>query len=212
MSKCPLCLKTDPNFYFQNDKKAYFICDNCHLISAGDEYLLTSEKEVAVYDRHENDPNDQGYINFMERILTPLREIIPKDSCGLDFGCGPGPVVHSILSKEGYNISEYDPYYKKDLNTLNKKYDFVIVTEVFEHIYNTKEDLELILSLVGEKGVLAVMTKFYPDGIDKFRYWGYHQDPTHVRFFNRETFEWIGNQYSLKLIIPRENVAFLIKE
>ncbi len=211
MNNCPLCLEDNCQHYFDNTKKSFYKCNTCKMIFTSRECLLEADEENKIYDRHENDPNDIHYVNFMERILTPIREYLPPNSSGLDFGCGPGPVIKSVLSKEGYSISEYDPFYFNDKRLLEAKYDFVISTEVIEHIYDTKIDLELMLSMLKEKGVLGIMTSFYPSGIDKFKRWGYHQDPTHVRFFNEETFEWIALKYNLELIIPRKNVAIFKK-
>lgn len=212
MSNCPLCLEDNSIHYYENRKKKFYRCNTCTLIYVAGEQLLNSTDELDVYDLHENDPSDPGYIKFMERTLTPLREYLVPKSHGLDFGCGPGPVVSSILSPEGFKISEYDPYYAKNEELLNTQYDFLISTEVVEHIYETKKDFELMFSLVKKGGIIALMTSFYPDDIDRFSRWGYHQDPTHVRFFNEETFRWIADKYNLNLTIPRRNVAFFTKE
>ncbi|PIK14991.1 class I SAM-dependent methyltransferase [Halobacteriovorax sp. JY17] len=212
MSHCPLCLCDNSILHYENKKKVFFRCNTCKLIFAPKERLLNTAEEVEIYDLHENDPNDINYVNFMERILTPLRDHLPYGSHGIDFGCGPGPVVKTILSKENFKISEYDPFYVNDKSLLDEQYDFLIATEVIEHIYETKKDFELMLSLVKKKGVIALMTSFYSDDIDKFSRWGYHNDPTHVRFFNEETFDWMAKEYGLRLIIPTKNIAFFIKE
>ncbi|CBW25554.1 putative methyltransferase [Halobacteriovorax marinus SJ] len=211
MNICPLCNKNEDQVFFANKQKTYFQCKECHLVFAAESCLLNSDQEQDVYRLHQNNSNDERYKEFMERILSPLRRYIREGESGIDYGCGPGPVISSILGPEGYEIVEYDPFFKNDEALLEQCYDFLIATEVIEHIYQTREGLESMLNLVKEGGVIALMTSFYPSDIDKFKLWGYHQDPTHVRFFNESTCEWIARKYSLDFEIPRENVVIFKK-
>jgi len=210
MNECPLCKISNSNQCFEDKLRKYYLCENCKLIFAEENSLLSIKGEREIYDLHENDPSDPRYRDFMERMLTPLRSYITGS--GLDFGCGPGPVVSSILGAEGISVEHYDPIFCPNPSALEKSYQFVVATEVIEHIYESKEGFEQMLSLLGPYGVLGIMTSFYPDDIDKFKNWGYMRDPTHVRFFHQKTFEWLADKYQLKLEIPAKNVVIFKKE
>lgn len=210
MNECPLCKTLNCHQCFEDKIRKYLKCHKCKLVFVPENSLLSIEGEKKIYDLHENDPDDPRYREFMERMLTPLRKHI--EGRGLDFGCGPGPVVSSILGAEGIKVDNFDPIFFPNLEELKDQYQFIVATEVIEHIYNSKEDFEQMLSLLGPYGVLGIMTSFYPDDIDKFKNWGYMRDPTHVRFFSEETFGWMANQYHLKLEIPAKNVIIFKKE
>jgi SAM-dependent methyltransferase len=207
MNICPLCENTQTEKYFQDKFRSYLKCEICSLVFVPESELLDLKSEKEIYDLHENDPNDLNYQKFMNRMITPFDKYIKGE--GLDFGCGPGPVISTILKDKDVEIFEYDPIFKNDKSLLSREYDFIISTEVIEHIYESKKDFELILSLLRPLGALGLMTSFYPNDMKLFKSWGYKNDPTHVRFFCRETFEWISKAYELELEIPAKNIAIL---
>jgi 2-polyprenyl-3-methyl-5-hydroxy-6-metoxy-1,4-benzoquinol methylase len=43
------------------------------------------------------------------------------------------PVISELLKRNGYRCENYDPIFF--MKELNKKYDFIFSTEVFEHIF-----------------------------------------------------------------------------
>ena len=57
------------------------------------ENFLSAEDEKARYDLHQNSPNDNRYRQFLNRIFVPMQERIAPESCGMDFGSGPGPTL-----------------------------------------------------------------------------------------------------------------------
>ena len=207
MNTCPLCKIQESKFYFQDKKRDYFQCTNCELVYVLVDSLLSSSEEESIYNLHENNPSDPRYRDFMNRLLVPFDKHIKGE--GLDFGCGPGPVISTMLKDRNVEIFEYDPIFKNDLDLIDRHYDFIISTEVVEHIYNLKEDFEKVLSLLRPLGALGLMTSFYPSDMNAFKGWGYKNDPTHVRFFSEKTFHWIADQYDLEINIPRANVIIL---
>lgn len=210
MNICPLCKNQNNTFYFKDKKRDYFQCSNCELVYVLGESLLSSVEEKSIYNLHENDPSDTRYHDFMNRLLIPFDQYLKGE--GLDFGCGPGPVISTMLKDRDVEIFEYDPIFKNEEELLDREYDFVISTEVVEHIYNLKEDFEKILSLLRPLGALGLMTSFYPSDMNAFKGWGYKNDPTHVRFFSENTFHWIAKEYDLDVFIPRANVIILIRK
>lgn len=191
-------------------RRRYRKCDVCSLIFVDKRHLPTYAEEKALYDQHDNDPNDVGYRKFLSRMANPILDTIAADSKGLDFGCGPGPTLYHLFEEAGHRCCNYDPLYADDKALLKQQYDFVCSTEVIEHIHWPRKSLDLIWQLIKPGGVLGLMTK-RPTGYDAFMQWHYTNDPTHVRFFSEATFQWLAEQWQAKVSFPEKDVAVLTK-
>jgi len=88
-----------------------------------------------------------------------------KDSVGLDFGCGPGPAISSMLKAEGISCANYDPIY---FPIPLRSYDFLFATECLEHFHSPLLSLIHINEIVFRKGHIGIMTETYQD-LDKFK-------------------------------------------
>ncbi|GAM54645.1 putative methyltransferase [Vibrio ishigakensis] len=171
---------------------------------------LTPEQEKAIYDQHENDPGDQGYRRFLSRIAEPMDERLGSNQQGLDFGCGPGPALAQMMRERGHNVDLYDLYYYPHSEVLQKQYDFVMATEVIEHLYQPDEVWQQWLSLLKLGAYLGLMTKLVKD-VEAFSTWHYKNDQTHVLFFSRATFEYLAERDSLDLEFIGNDVILLRK-
>lgn len=171
---------------------------------------LSAQAEKAEYDLHKNSVDDPGYRKFLSRIQKPLQQHVKSSARGLDFGCGPGPALSVMLTEQGYAMSVYDIFYDDDKTVLACNYDFVTATEVVEHLFNPGKVLQQLWLLLESGGLLALMTK---QVIDKkaFANWHYKNDPTHVCFFSRPTFEWVAEQWGASLEFVGQDVIFIRK-
>ena len=209
--KCVLCGSSKVEKYWEKvekkrGKRVYFSCDECRLVFLAPEYRISAEAEKEIYMNHENSPEDEGYVQFLEQLIEPLTEKIALGSCGLDFGSGPGPTLHTLMKKRGFFMEHYDPFFHPDTTLLEKKYDFITSTEAAEHFFSPLNEFQLLNRLLKEKGsILGVMTKVLTDEIH-FPDWWYHRDPTHIVFYRRETMAWIANSLQWQLEEPRDNV------
>ncbi len=191
---CPLCGKAGGHGLFFEDKfRPYYRCPRCGLIFVPSPWQVSAEREKARYDQHNNDPADRGYREFLGRIIPFMEEFLtPRCRKGLDFGCGPGPVLAEMLEKKGYAMETYDLYYRNDPAVLKDgAYDFVTATEVIEHLADPGSMVDRLLSLVRPGGILALMTRFFEEETD-FKTWFYKDDETHISFFSRESFLRMG--------------------
>ena len=191
---CPLCGKEGGHELFFEDKfRPYYRCSRCRLIFVPSLWQVSAEREKARYDQHNNDPADRRYRDFLGRIIPFMEEFLsPRCRKGLDFGCGPGPVLAEMLEEKGFSMETYDLYYRNDPSVLKDgAYDFVTATEVIEHLADPGGMVERLLSLIRPGGILALMTRFYGEETD-FKTWFYKDDETHISFFSRETFLWLG--------------------
>jgi len=168
------------------------------LVSVPRQFHLSSEAEKEVYDQHQNSPDDMGYREFLAKLVTPLLARLPNKSCGLDFGSGPGPTLSVMLEDQGHSMNVYDLYYARDEAVLGQSYDFITSTEVVEHLANPKLELERLWSLIEPGGYLGLMTKLVADQ-KSFSSWHYKNDPTHISFFSKATFNYLARQWGAKV-------------
>jgi 2-polyprenyl-3-methyl-5-hydroxy-6-metoxy-1,4-benzoquinol methylase len=207
---CPLCCASDCNDYWQDSRRNFYQCSACALVFVGAAQHLSAEQEKAEYDKHQNLPDDKGYKLFLSRVYQPMLAKIKLGDQGLDFGCGPGPVLSTLFEQAGFPVAIYDPYYFDDKQALSSRYDFITATEVIEHIYQPNEVLPKLWSLLENGGTLGLMTKLVKDQ-QAFGQWHYKNDLTHVCFYSRNTFTWLAAELGAELEFVGDDVILLCK-
>lgn len=207
---CPLCEQSSTAEFFRDKKRSYHQCSHCSLIFVPKQYFLSPKAEKAEYDLHENHPEDLAYRKFLSRLTDPLIARIDPNSSGLDFGSGPGPTLSRILEASLHTMTLYDHFYATKTDVLDGQYDFITATEVLEHFFTPRQTLSQILHCLKPGGWLGIMTKLSTGQVD-FPTWHYKNDPTHVAFYSRETFDWIGNHWQLEVEIIGKDVVLLRK-
>nr|WP_237732867.1 class I SAM-dependent methyltransferase [Shewanella schlegeliana] len=205
-----MCQQPSLQAFHQDKFREYQRCDNCQLVSVPDSFLLNSEEEKAVYDQHQNNPDDLGYRKFLSRALDPVLERVAQDAEGLDFGCGPGPTISVMAAEKGIKVDNYDLYYCNEPQKLQQQYDFVTITEVIEHVADAQSLVATLDSLLKPGGILVIMTKRAGD-LEAFSSWHYKGDPTHIRFYSTATFEWIAQHYGWTLEVLGNDVVLFTK-
>lgn len=210
MQHCPLCEHTTTHLYHTDKRRAYLQCAACALVFVERQALLAPENEKAIYDLHQNHPEDDGYQRFLSRVINPLLDRLSVPAKGLDFGCGPGPVLASMLRNAGHDVACYDPFYAPQTDVLDAHYDFITCTEAIEHFYWPKVQWQQWLSMLKPGGYLGIMTKLVKDP-DAFSRWHYKNDLTHVSFFSRYTFQFLAHQAGLELTFIGNDVILMRK-
>ncbi|HEY7884625.1 MAG TPA: class I SAM-dependent methyltransferase [Cellvibrionaceae bacterium] len=186
-------------------------CLHCALVFVPPTLFLNSAEEKAEYDLHDNHPEDPGYRKFLSRIAEPLLARLPTEGAkGLDFGCGPGPALASMLEEAGCRVALYDIFYYPDQRVLNQHYDFITATEVFEHLHQPAAVINRLWQCLVPGGCLAIMTKLVVDR-EAFSGWHYKNDPTHVIFFSRETFSWLAHKLDARIEFVGNDVIMLTR-
>ena len=208
MSACPLCASTATREFHRQPERTFHRCAECLLVFVPREFHLPAAEERAVYELHENDPNDPRYRAFLSRLFVPLRARLAEGASGLDFGSGPGPTLSAMFRESGLDCENYDPFFADDRALLARKYDFIVSSEVFEHLSDPASVLQQLLSMLRPSGWLGVMTKRVTTP-EAFARWHYIRDPTHVVFFSDATFAWIGERYGLTVHIESSDVVLL---
>lgn len=173
-------------------------------------FHLSIDAEKSEYDKHENAPDDVGYRCFLGRMFEPVCARLERASSGLDFGSGPGPTLSVMFEEAGHSMSIYDPFYSPDTAPLSREYDFVTCTEVVEHFRSPDDDLRRLWACVRPGGLLGIMTKLVSSQ-SAFAAWHYRNDPTHISFFSRSTFEWLAERWTTEVTFVGSDVVLFNK-
>lgn len=206
---CPLC-SAGTRAFCEDRARRYLECPDCGLVSADPASRLSPAEERGIYDLHRNDPADARYRAFLSRLADPLRVRLTPGMRGLDFGCGPGPVLSMLLREAGMAMTDYDPFYVPDPQALRSEYDFVTCTEVVEHFRDPLAGWTRLAGLVRPGGWLGVMTQLAPDLPQNFLRWRYRDDRTHVSFHRLATLQWLAGRFGFALE-QVESQAFLLR-
>ncbi len=176
------------------------------MIFVPSDQFIDAESEKAIYDLHDNNPQDLGYRQFLQRAIDPIKQRLVQEATALDFGCGPGPAISQMVAEFGVSCFHYDKFYADDPRLLQQQYDIVFATEVVEHFTEPKASWDLLVSLVKADGALSIMTKRHL-GNQRFANWHYKNDVTHVCFYSEATLAWLAEQYSMRVAFPAADVA-----
>ena len=207
---CPICSGTNVFSFQLIGPIEYFRCKTCLGLFIDPESRLSPQEEKERYSLHNNDVEDPEYRKFLSKLYDPLIKKLKKESRGLDYGCGPGPALASMLREGGFSVDIYDPYFFPDESYRDKEYDFITCTEAAEHFYEPQKEFNKLDQVLADKGILGVMTNFYEDTIN-FEDWYYRKDPTHVVFYTVKTLQCIAEERSWKADIQSKNVVFFKK-
>lgn len=207
---CILCNHPDTRIFHKDERQTCLKCPRCHLVFVSPDQRLTPAEEVERYNRHENDPKDPRYRNFLGRLFKPMNERLKPGSSGLDFGSGPGPALHLMFMGKGHRMNIYDPFYANNPEVFDETYDFITATEVAEHLFRPGEELNCLWNCLHPGGYLGIMTKRLTDGLN-FPDWHYRRDDTHVAFYSAHTFEWLAELWNASLELIGDDVAIFQK-
>lgn len=206
---CRLCLNNKMTIVSGIDSRNYYLCENCKLINVDTNDFINPNDEKKRYLSHNNGIEYAGYVNFLNRAITPALKYLNSNMVGLDYGCGYNPTLSKILSGHNIICEDYDPFFIK--NEFKRKYDFIFSTEVFEHFYYPKEEIEKLINLLVNKGILIIMTERWKN-LDQFKDWYYARDNSHVSFYNDATFNFIGITYGFAKIYDDKHQVIILRK
>lgn len=228
MLSCPLCQSNSTELWHTQTHKPligreYHRCKVCDLIFVPPIFHWDKPAEIAIYQQHKNTPNDLGYRKFLDRIKRPMLQQLallnkpqaittkPQDNIiGLDFGCGPGPTLSLMFEEAGFSCANYDLYFANHPEMLQQKYDFIVSSEVFEHLAQPAEVMDQLVSCLKPQGILGIMTQ-RPRDLAAFQNWRYLADPTHITFFSEACFKWLAKHWQLEQVYLSKEVVLLMQ-
>lgn len=197
MMTCPVCQHEVSLYVHPVTRILFYQCFHCELMFKDPKHYPTPDDEKKRYLSHQNNLSDEGYVRFLMDFID--RAIKPYAVHHLlDYGCGPSPVLQSILKQTYDRVDGYDPFFypmKPD-----HRYDMIMATEVLEHLHHPMETLHDMHQLMKPQGYLSIMTLFRPYHPDDFNQWFYIRDTTHVMFYTPKTLEIIASLMKWDLI------------
>jgi len=209
--KCKICNTISVSFEDTELKKRFYHCPSCNLIFLDKKFYVSTSKEKNQYDQHNNNLENEGYVKMFNDFLDfTIGNSHIKNT--LDFGSGPTPVLAELLKRRGLNVEYFDKFYQPKKVYENKKYDLITSTEVFEHIENPKETLNLLSNHLNTNGIISIMTLFHTNKQDDFLKWWYRRDPTHITFFTPKSIETMAKKCGLKLLKHDNKRVIVLKK
>lgn len=184
---CPLCLSEGAISYSKDKIRSYFRCQNCSLVFVSRSELLSCALEKERYQAHKNSETDPEYEKYLDRIAQDLNQILMTPQKGLDFGCGKAKLLEKLLKSYGHQMNSFDLYFHPDQTVLSEIYDFIVMSEVIEHLREPHSLLKSLGRLIKEQGYLFIKTKLLPPSEKEFEQWFYKRDLTHVQFFSENS-------------------------
>ena len=199
---CKICGSPTAEMVHKKFRLKYYYCHECGFISKDENSLISPEKELEIYSRHNNSIDDPRYVAYFKRFIEEA--VIPfcRGKRGLDYGSGPSPVLATILERDyGFSMDIYDLFFSPDRIYEGKTYAMITSTEVIEHLENPLEHFEIFKKCMGEGSVLSIMTLFHPESEEEFLNWYYMRDMSHISFYTPQTMRVIGEKPVWKLSI-----------
>ncbi|MGQ1889380.1 class I SAM-dependent methyltransferase [Thermophagus sp. OGC60D27] len=208
---CPLCNSicdaTQPIAEFR--ERTFYKCGQCHLIYVHQDNLPSKKEEINRYLQHNNSIEASGYVRFLERAVLPSLVWLKPGMRGLDYGCGPEPVLSQILKNKGLDCENYDPLFWPSLP--QGTFDFIFCTEAFEHFHHPRSEINRISDLLRLDGLLTIMTWFH-SGSENFEKWSYIRDHTHVIFSHLDTFQYICREWNFSPLWDDGDRVIILKK
>ena len=162
------------------------------------------------YDEHINTEENKGYVEQFKNLIRQTSEDMPNGATGLDFGSGPSPVLAKLLGDKGFNMNIYDLFYADNPEVLEGQYDFISATEVIEHLADPVAVMKRLWKCLKPGGKLYILTQRYP-AKEEFLNWYYKNDPTHISYFQKKTFQELAAILPAELEIKDKTLVILTK-
>jgi len=209
---CHICEKKSKIFINEKTKINYYDCQDCEYIFKSAENYQDFKTQKKRYDLHQNKDSDKQYEAYFQHFLDFVLPKISKAKTVLDFGCGASTLLAQMLEKKGFKSTYFDPIYYPEISLDEKKYDLIVSVEVFEHLSQPKETFAYLIEKLNTGGHLAIQTEFHPNNKEAFMSWYYPQDPTHIVFFRKKTFEVLAKDFSCNIVADNgKNMIIIAK-
>ena len=208
--QCLICGRPAARPFMIVETKSYWRCRACQATFLDPAHRISTEEEYALYCQHRNEPDDPRYCHFLSKLAEPLLQRLPPKAKGLDYGCGPGPALASMLRQAGHRVSLFDVYFYPDRKPLGELFDFITCSETIEHFHHPAKEFRCFDRVLRPGGWLALMTCFQTDD-SRFASWHYRRDLTHVVFYREDTLRHLACDFGWSFEVPVKNVALMRK-
>jgi len=212
--KCRICNSTTEFFsnatILQKYNISYFKCPVCHSVQTEYPFWL-DEAYSEVINR-----SDIGIVSrtfdFAKISKILIKCFFPTNGKYVDFGAGYGLFVR-MMRDNGYDFYWQDKYcdniFAKDFVVMeNTKYDLLTAFEVFEHLLNPIEELEIMFKLSDS---IFFSTFLIPSSFPLPDQWWYYalEHGQHITLYSVETLKYIAMKFNLNLYTNNKHLHLL---
>lgn len=196
---CPLCFAPESEIFDQDKIRSYLKCTTCDLVFVPRDSLISPSAEKERYEAHENEENE-SYTNYLKKTVNAIKPHLRSSAKGLDFGCGRTKILENLFKENGFTVDSYDLFFHPDVELLSKQFDFIILSEVIEHLRDPQDIMLRLKKNLHDGGQFFIKTKLRPDSSAEFSKWFYKRDSTHVQFFNEKSFKTLTAILGMKTV------------
>ena len=234
--KCIICNNEYKLFKTDFINRIYY-CSNCNFFEA--EILDKAAKKIN-YNKLLNSVSYLRIINF-QKILNKIEKYFKFKPYGLEVGCSTGIFMQLAQERKFEMIgiepmhSSFDIAKRKKLIVVNeyfskdffydKKFDFIIFNDVFEHLPKINEIIDkckellkdnglLIINLPVSEGILYKVAKIFNFfWISTFfkRLWQFDTESPHLYYFNSKNLRTLLSRNNFSFIFQIHQKTFVIK-
>ncbi len=199
-------------------------------------YTNTISKQGKIYEIYQTNNPIILYLakRFQKRIEQLLKSINAMDLNGLDIGCGEGHMLNMLINKKiisnikGIDLDAERISYSKekfphidvsimDIYDIDYKslgeYDYIIATEILEHLPDPIEALEIIKKLLKPESYIIISIPHEPffqaGNILRGKHWkNKGKTPAHLNFWRKSQFDKLLKSNSFEIIKSYNYTSF----
>ncbi|MFQ6372849.1 methyltransferase domain-containing protein [Shewanella sp. YIC-542] len=211
MPHCPLCFQEQVRPFFEDRRRYFLRCEHCHLVFANPGSYLLPDAEKQRYGHAKQGNKQKQLARFIAMLLTQLQTLQPNSTLsGMNFGRVLAPALLQGILQPQQQLQQYDPFFAPCHQLLHRQYDFVSCYRVFEHFQQPAKEWQRLIQALKSGGYLAISTPFLQSAT-AFAKWHYKNNPTHVSFYQPQTFHYLAQQGQLQLIFAQSDFVLMQK-
>ncbi len=217
MPKCEICRHKKTKFFHKINNFSYYFCRNCGTLflnpKPSQKFLENYYAKKFAYSAGEE--NEMLIRQRAISILTKLKHLNPKGSSLLDIGSGYSFFIDEA-KKLGFEVKGIEPskeLFRNSVNYLtefvnhetfeefylknrNKKFDFITLIHVIEHVSNPIDTINKAIKLLKPRGILYIETPNLDSHL-------FYSEKYNYTFLTPPDHLWLFSQTSLKKILTK---------
>lgn len=203
--KCPICSSPHVYPYKEVENVQIYQCRKCLLAFVDPKTPRTNTAHIYSFEDYKK--REGQFRKRYSKTLRLLNKYV-KGKRILEVGAGFG-LLSSMLSKAGFEVDALEPVvkptYLKNLSvsvikktfesfakTTTKKYDCLILYDVFEHVDNPKEIVSMFKKLLNKNGIVFIQTPNYLSTMAKIvKNWSWWMVEDHRFYYSKKSLSFL---------------------
>lgn len=196
----------------ETKRKQFLRCAVCSFSFLHPEFLPSEEAAFNRYKQHCNNEDNEGYRQFLSKIIERALFYADKAESVIDWGSGPEPLASRFLREKGFSVFSWDPHFSFSEKPKKAFYDLALCIETAEHFFYPQKDFAALFETLKPDAFALIHTHLAPEDDDAFLRWWYTEDITHVSFYSKRSLEMLGCMNDAELIAIENNKLAIFKK